>query len=280
MGKYDDAYKSYYNRINNKNNKIPEKKVALNIEMEEEFLIRKSKNRKGNFDNYINIIVMTTVIPVVMFTGIVGMKYLLGEVGKQIYNHVKRAVSTDLLYKKYVLNFIDTFDMDTLLKKETLSDLGVEMPKLKADEIATDVSNTNSDIDKEIESFNLDDNSINFAKSDARYKDVLKSLNGNKIKAKSEEGIVLSCSYKIIVSHIGGVIENIGENAGGHYISIKYDNGIISNYYNLPEINFKKGSSIKKGDKIADIKEERDIIFKIKQDDKFVHPRMYLDFLE
>ncbi|MGL5634010.1 MAG: M23 family metallopeptidase [Sarcina sp.] len=279
MGMYDDAYKSYYNRINNKskNSKVCEERNSLNIDMEEEFLIKKSKNKISFFDSYFNIIIVSTLIPTVMFMGIVALKYVPGKIGKEVYNHVKKAVSTDLLYKEYALNFINNFDIDSLLKKEKLNDLGVEMPKKEAEDVA---ANGGISSDKEIKSFNLDNNSIKFTEGKTEYKDLLESLKGSKLKAKSEEGIVLSCSYKIIVNHIAGVIENVGENASGYYLSIKHDNGIVTNYYNLPELKLEKGSSIRKGDTIADIKEKQDIIFKIKEDNKFIHPRMYLDFLE
>lgn len=276
MGRYDDAYKNYYNRIDDKP-RIKDDKSSLHIDMEEDLLIRKSRNRNKFFDSYLNIIVVSTLVPTIMFAGVVGIKYIGNDIGGHIYNHVKKIVSTDLLYKEYILSFMDKFDVDTLLKKDGLTNLGIEMPKEKGDELAT---NAAINAEKEIESFNLDNNSIKFSKSDEKYKEILKSLSGNKVKAKSEEGVVLSCSYKIIVNHLAGVIENVGENASGHYLSIKHDSGVITSYYNLPNLNLKKGSSIKRGETIADIKEERDIIFKMKEDDKFIHPRMYLDFLE
>ena len=51
-------------------------------------------------------------------------------------------------------------------------------------------------------------------------------------------------------------------------------------YYNLPKINYVKNQAIKKGDKIVEVKEARDIVFKIEENNNFVTPRKYLDFIK
>ncbi|WP_297518089.1 M23 family metallopeptidase [uncultured Clostridium sp.] len=269
MGKYDKVYEDYYKKINLGKNNFDENSEFSNEDVYNEKKVR--KKRINPVEEIIKIAVITTTIPVLFFGGIFMCKQFLGDEGKQIYNHIIKVISTDGYYKDKIVGVIDK-DKDSegeeLVQNEI--DETLKIRDAKAEEI----------VSAQPTSFVLDDENVERVKSDKSYSEFVTALDGIAIKAKSEEGLVLSCKFKIIASSESGIIEEVGENAEGFFLKIDHGAGVKTLYYNLPKINYVKNQAIKKGDKIVEVKEARDIVFKIEENNNFVTPRKYLDFIK
>lgn len=243
MGKYDKFYESYYKKLNSSSD---EKNANFyydeNRYNESRYVSSYSKKQKKS-----SKIGMLIFVSVLAFGGFGVYKFSQTKMGEDLYNTFLKAVSSVELVSN---------------EKKNNEELKIDN---QGEDLASPVFNQESE--KTI-------------KSDKKYSDLVSALSGVKIKAKSEQGLVLSCKYKIIATSLSGIVEEIGENAEGHFLILDHGNNIKTAYYNLPKVDFLNGEAIKKGEKITEIKEERDIVFKIKENDEFIAPMRYLDFIE
>ena len=262
MGKYDKIYENYYKKIDS-----DDRGREKESEVDYDDLYHRNSGGRNSGGNNIKGTVIALVIPILALGGFGVYKYAQTDSGKEIYNSI--------------MAFMEDNGIGIVSgEKESVTedDINAEIEKMMNEEVeetsATPVPTSAPT------SFVLDDENVEKVKSDDKYSNVVSALGGIEIKAKSEEGLVLSCQYKIIASSLSGVVEDVGENAEGHFLVVDHGEGLKTFYYNLPELNYVKGQSVKKGDKIAEIKEAKEIVFKIKENDKFVTPRKYADFIK
>ncbi|MGL4655421.1 MAG: M23 family metallopeptidase [Sarcina sp.] len=253
MGKYDKFYENYYKKLD-----VEEENKNFDFHYEDAQFRNDKYGRRQN--NSMGGIVLMFAIPILVLGGFGIYKFSKTDQGQKVYNDFLEAISS----------------VETIVSGEEKEDTIEEQKAQINDAIDEGVKPANT----APTSFVLDDDNVEMVDSDKKYSDFVSALNGIKVKAKSEEGIVLTCKYKIIATSLSGVIDAIGENAEGYFVTIDHGNDIKTSYYNLPELNYVKGQAIKKGEKITEIKEEREIVFKIKENDEFITPRMYLDFIE
>lgn len=313
MGKYNRYYEDYYKKKDEQNNDV---KLEANNDLENQsqsrYVIRGSNNGYNKGQNnknqdvvseIITIVTATTLIPTIFFAGVFMCKNTEGT-PKALYEHVKSAVTTNGFYKDKIELALKNSGISIVNPNESLSDsdkqstIGKEseLDKLadepldeslstsgnvSIDEVEVDkekqedtIKHTKGEEDEKKAKTNVE------IKLDEKYKGFVETLNGATVKAKSENGVVLSCQYKILASPVSGVVEEIGENAEGDFAVITHADGLKTLYYNLPKINLEKGQAIKKGEKIVDIKEEKEIVFKIKENDDFISPKAYAEFIK
>ena len=262
MGKYDKMYENYYKKIDS-----DDRGRDRESEIDYDDLYHRNSGGRNSRGRNMRGMVIALTIPILALGGFGVYKYAQTEKGKEIYNSI--------------MAFIEGNGIEVVSGEEervTEDDIKAEIEKMLDEEVKE--TSTKPVSTSAPTSFVLDDENIEKVKSDDKYSDVVNALGGIEIKAKSEEGLVLSCQYKIIASSLSGVVENVGENAEGDFLVVDHGEGLKTFYYNLPEINYVKGQSVKQGDKIAEVKEEREIVFKIKENDKFVTPRKYADFIK
>ena len=257
MGKYDKIYENYYKKIDS-----GDKSRERENDFDYEDLYQRNGGRKNSGGNQLKGTIIALTIPVLILGGFGIYKFAQTDQGKELYNKAMSFVESN------GIGIVKSDDAKANAKKEIDKELEKEIAE---DAIQTSVAPT---------SFVLNDENVEKVKSDDRYSKFVSALNGVEVKAKSEEGLVLSCKYKIIASALSGVVETIGENAEGYFLVIDHGDDMRTFYYNLPELDYVKGQAVKKGEKIAEIKETKDIVFKIKENDKFVTPRKYVDFIK
>ena len=248
MGKYDKFYESYYKKLNSGS----DEKEANFYYDENRYISSYSKKQKKSTDR-MNMFILILVLALGGF-GV--YKFSQTEMGENLNNTFLEAISSVELVASKEEN----------KKNNQSEDIDIISSK----------DGTNSDLVSPV----FSEKGTSVVKSDKKYSDFVSALNGIKIKAKSEQGLVLSCKYKLIATSLPGIIEEIGENAEGHFLIIDHGNNIKTAYYNLPQIDYVRGQKFEKGEKITEIKEEREIVFKIKENDKFVAPKMYLEFIK
>lgn len=256
MGKYDKSYENYYRKLNSDN-----EEEELNYSYDETYFLNNKYGRKQN--SPMGGMVILIMIPIIALGGFGIYKYSQTEQGQKLYD-----------------TFLDAIgDVGFISNEEVKSDSAKKIKK-EDDDISDAINEESKAASTAPTSFVLNDDNVEMVNSDKKYSEFVSALNGIKVKAKSEQGLVLSCKYKIIASSLSGIIDEVGENAEGHFVIIDHGNNIKTSYYNLPELNYVKGQAIKKGEKITEIKEEKEFVFKMKENDKFIAPRMYLDFIE
>ena len=286
MGKYNKEYSDYYKKINlnEKNEDNDRDKDERRYNIDDEYGLRhmkKTSNKRINhLEDTIKMIGVTTIIPTILFSGIFLSKGNFGEQGNKVYKHIKEAISTSGYYEEKIelalaenfniaasgessLSLDADIDKNITIEKE-LDKINVDK-EVKENESVTDVTTSKKEDVKIL--------------SDKTYIEFLENLKGVEIKAKSETGLVLKCRYKIVANGVAGIVKTTGENAEGHFILIEHADGIETAYYNLPSVDFEEGEAIKKGDKITEIKEESEIVFKISKDEEYVSPMKYFDFI-
>lgn len=303
MGKYDNEYEDYYKKINSDKEEVPERKYIRDSERKSSYEqagyelrhnMPNNKRPKNSVDEIVNIVVATTIIPTVLFTGVFISKNFLGEGGIKVYKHVKEAISTSGFYadkielalgieKNTEASAQASLNIDAKeSEKENLNDENIDKGTLTEDNKPQEGTENKDNTEKkqsDSENSETEKKEVKEIVADKSFMDYTKNLKGIDIKAKSEEGLVLTCMYKIIANNVAGVVSKVGENAEGYFITIKHDGGLETSYLNLPEIDFEEGEAIKKGDKIAEVKAECEFVFKISKDNEFVSPLKYAEFI-
>lgn len=316
MGKYNRYYEDYYKKVDNVNDS-PNLESNLSSNQEARYKIRGNNNmygsnsingnnkgrNRGNNDpisEVITIITTTTLIPTMLFSAVFICKNSFDGKVKYVYDHVKSAVSTDGFYKDTIelaLNksgvsivnpekSVNESDKQSAINK-TGEKKDLENQEAKQANVALSAEDLKDSDKTKAEDVKGDEKKSDEkketkadVKADKKYESFLNNLNGTKIKAKSDTGVVLACKYKILANPIAGVVEEVGENAEGYFVTISHADEIKTSYYNLPNMDLKKDQSIKAGDKIVDIKEEKEIVFKMKKNKDFISPKLYAEFIE
>lgn len=251
MGKYDKFYENYYKKLNSGSDS-----KETNFYYDESRYMNNYSKRHKKMVGGTN----TLILILVLILGAFGVyKFRKTQAGQSLYSSFLEVVNSI----KLVENNGELIAIDK--KGESISETVKDESKFVSSVPSSSVPS---------------EDNIQEVNSDKKYSEFVSALNGIEIKAKSEEGLVLSCKYKIIATSLPGVIDNIGENAEGYFLTIDHGNNIKTAYYNLPKIDYVIGQKFEKGEKITEIKEEREIVFKIKENDKFVAPRMYLEFIK
>ncbi|MGL4453600.1 MAG: M23 family metallopeptidase [Sarcina sp.] len=255
MGKYDKVYENYYKKLDSDNDGNEREYYYDEARYVNNKYGKRSKNSTGG-------IVMLIAIPILVLGGLGIYKFAQTKEGKEFYSSFIATIEEKI---EFISGNID--------KKYTSKD---KEDKEDKDEVIKESVKAANSVPS---SFVLNENNVERVKSDKKYNEVVSALNGIDIKAKSEQGLVLSCKYKIIATSLSGIVEEVGENADGHFLVIDHGNNIKTLYYNLPKFNYVEGQAIKKGEAIAEIKDEKEIIFKIKENDEFITPSKYLEFI-
>lgn len=293
MGKYDKVYEQYYRNIGG-SDKIFRNKQTENLN-DVKYTIRGSNrghnnNRRKNDDNLLvilaRIFLVSTVLSLALFSGIIICKYNFGQKGQYVYLYFKDVVSTDGYYKDY----ISSLKLDIVAKIKRDDDYFLDASMIEGKKNLEEKVEKAAKLDKEngdsakVGSFNIndsiveDDSSSNTLSEDS-YKDILSTFKGLDIKAKSDEGIVLSLEDKKLLLAKDGVVKDTDEKKEGFMVVIKYSDNLEGYFYNLESLDCKQGDKLKKGDGIGNIKTKKDIVFKLKANGEFVSPKEYLDFI-
>lgn len=257
MGKYDKFYENYYKKLNSDD----ENRNTDYSYDEPYFTNNRYGNKHNNLSGGVGVFIL---IPILILGGFGIYKFSKTENGQKLYSTFLEAMSS--------LEFVSG---DEKAKSEDSTGILKNEEENISDAINQEAKTTSV----APSSFVLDEDNIEMVASNQKYSKFVTALNGIDVKAKSEQGVVLLCKYKIIATSLSGVIDEVGENAEGYFLTIDHGNNIKTSYYNLPKLNYVKGESIKKGEVITEIKEEKEIVFKIKENDEFITPRMYLDFI-
>ena len=293
MGRYDKVYEQYYRNIGGSDKLFTDKQVEnLN---DAKYTIRGSnrgnnnKRRKNDGNLLIilaRIFLVSTVLSLILFSGIVMCKYNFGEKGQYVYRYFKDVVSTDGYYKEYISSL--KLDIVAKLKKDDDYFLDASMMESKKNldekvEKAAKLDKENNESAK-VGSFNVNDSLVEGDSSSSEsskdsYKDIVSTFKGFDIKTKSDEGIVLALEDKKLLLAKDGVVKETDEKKEGFMIVIKYNDNLEGYFYNLESLECKQGDTLKKGDGIGNIKTKKDIVFKLKANGEFVSPKEYLDFI-
>lgn len=292
MGKYNKYYEEYYNKNNIKEITKEDDLKSAPQAIQSRYVIRNVENKsksstvsgmkklpQSGSSDIVTIISVTTIIPIIFFITIYLCQYT--EKTKIIYEYVKETLMTENLYENNLVEIGKKFGIKIVDEQKESNETNEAIVnndkalKFQEEKIKSTFSSL---IGEHIKKYENEENFLN--EKIEQFRELVENLNGTIIKAKSETGIVLECKYKILANPIEGVVSEVGENAEGDFLIIKHENGIETIYYNLPKIDFKKGQNLKSGEKISDIKEEREIVFKMKENNEFISPKIYSELIK
>ena len=152
MGKYDNEYRHYYRRVSKNNDFIQQEE---NHEREFDYGYgNKNKNDTGNILTYFfKGLLGTTIASIILFGGIIGIKYFLGAEGERLYDNMKLTIEEKGNHKEAISKFISKLNISENVGK--LSNKNNEKIK-KEEEVKEELSNDS----QTVSSFKLNNNSI------------------------------------------------------------------------------------------------------------------------
>lgn len=153
MGKYDNEYRHYYTRVS-KNNKTVQPEENYERDFDYGYG-SKSKNDSGNILAYFfKGLAGTTVASIILFGGIIGIKYFLGAEGEKLYDNMKLTIEEKGSHKEKFSKIIGDLKISENIAK--ISNKNSENLKENEEKNKGEL-NSNS---QAVSSFKLSDNSI------------------------------------------------------------------------------------------------------------------------
>ena len=271
MGKYDNEYRHYYTRVSKYNKTIqPEE----NYERDFDYGYgTKSKNDSGNILKYFfKGLAGTTVASIILFGGIIGIKYFLGAEGEKLYDNMKLTIEEKGSHKEKFSKFIANLKRSESIAK--ISNKNSENLKENEEKNKGELNSNSQDIS----SFKLSDNSIVTKEEEGKVKSDDKRTVKNYSKVEeSNNNIIFKEVYGEITALLDGEVISVSENDEGQVVEIKYEDNLRGTYYNVGKVKVAKGEKIFGGEIIGQREVKGDVKLKMKKNDKFFTFKEYLN---
>lgn len=270
MGKYDNEYRHYYRRVSKNNDFIqPEE----NHEREFDYGYgNKNKNDTGSIVTYFfKGLFGTTIASIILFGGIIGIKYFLGAEGKRLYDNMKLTIEEKGNHKEAISKFISKLNISENVGK--LSNKNNEKIK-KEEEVKEELSNDS----QTVSSFKLNNNSI-VTKEEGEK---IKSDDKRTVKIYSEveelnNNIIFKDAHGEVIALLDGEVVAVSEDNGEQVVEIKYENELKGIYYNVGKAKVAKGEKIFSGEIIGQRESKGDVKLKMKKNEKYFSFKEYLN---
>lgn len=269
MGKYDNEYRHYYRRVSKSNDFIQQEE---NYEREFDYGYgNKNKNDTGNILTYFfKGLFGTTIASIILFGGIIGIKYFLGAEGERLYDNMKLTIEEKGNHKETISKFISKLNISENVAK--LSNKNNE--KTKKEEVKEELSNNS----QTVSSFKLSNNSI-VTKEEGEK---IKSDDKRTVKNYSEveelnNNIIFKDAHGEVIALLDGEVVAVSEDNGKQVVEIKYENELKGIYYNVGKAKVAKGEKIFSGEIIGQRESKGDVKLKMKKNEKYFSFKEYLN---
>lgn len=270
MGKYDNEYRHYYRRVSKNNDFIQQEE---NHEREFDYGYgNKNKNDTGNILTYFfKGLFGTTIASIILFGGIIGIKYFLGAEGERLYDNMKLTIEEKGNHKEAISKFISKLNISENVGK--LSNKNNEKIK-KEEEVKEELSNDS----QTVSSFKLSNNSI-VTKEEGEK---IKSDDKRTVKNYSEveelnNNIIFKDAHGEVIALLDGEVVAVSEDNGEQVVEIKYENELKGIYYNVGKAKVAKGEKIFSGEIIGQRESKGDVKLKMKKNEKYFSFKEYLN---
>lgn len=270
MGKYDNEYRHYYRRVSKNNDFIQQEE---NHEREFDYGYgNKNKNDTGNILTYFfKGLFGTTIASIILFGGIIGIKYFLGAEGERLYDNMKLTIEEKGNHKEAISKFISKLNISENVGK--LSNKNNEKIK-KEEEVKEELSNDS----QTVSSFKLSNNSI-VTKEEGEK---IKSDDKRTVKNYSEveelnNNIIFKNAHGEVIALLDGEVVAVSEDNGEQVVEIKYENELKGIYYNVGKAKVAKGEKIFSGEIIGQRESKGDVKLKMKKNEKYFSFKEYLN---
>lgn len=272
MGKYDNEYRHYYTRVS-KNNKIAQQEESYERDFDYGYGA-KSKNDSGNVLTYFfNGLIGTTIASVILFGGVIGIKYFLGDEGEKIYDNMKLTIEEKGNHKEKFSKFISNLKIQEGIAKIS-SKSGESLKKEEAEKDKEELSNNS----QSVSSFRLSDNSVVTKEEEGEIKSDDKRTIKNYSKVKeSNNNIIFKDVHGEIIALLDGEVVSVNESNGEQVVEIKYKDNLRGTYYNVGKAKVAKGEKIFGGEIIGQRESKGDVKLKMKKNDEFLTFEEYLN---
>lgn len=270
MGKYDNEYRHYYRRVSKNNDFIqPEE----NYEREFDYGYgNKNKNDTGNILTYFfKGLFGTTIASIILFGGIIGIKYFLGAEGERLYDNMKLTIEEKGNHKEAISKFISKLNISENVGK--LSNKNNEKIK-KEEEVKEELSNDS----QTVSSFKLNNNSIVTKEEGEKIKSDDKRTVKNYSEVKElNNNIIFKDAHGEVIALLDGEVVAVSEDNGEQVVEIKYENELKGIYYNVGKAKVAKGEKIFSGEIIGQRESKGDVKLKMKKNEKYFSFKEYLN---
>lgn len=270
MGKYDNEYRHYYRRVSKNNDFIQQEE---NHEREFDYGYgNKNKNDTGSIVTYFfKGLFGTTIASIILFGGIIGIKYFLGAEGERLYDNMKLTIEEKGNHKEAISKFISKLNISENVGK--LSNKNNEKIK-KEEEVQEELSNNS----QTVSSFKLNNNSI-VTKEEGEK---IKSDDKRTVKNYSEveelnNNIIFKDAHGEVIALLDGEVVAVSEDNGEQVVEIKYENELKGIYYNVGKAKVAKGEKIFSGEIIGQRESKGDVKLKMKKNEKYFSFKEYLN---
>lgn len=270
MGKYDNEYRHYYRRVSKNNDFIQQEE---NHEREFDYGYgNKNKNDTGSIVTYFfKGLFGTTIASIILFGGIIGIKYFLGAEGERLYDNMKLTIEEKGNHKEAISKFISKLNISENVGK--LSNKNNEKIK-KEEEVKEELSNDS----QTVSSFKLNNNSI-VTKEEGEK---IKSDDKRTVKNYSEveelnNNIIFKDAHGEVIALLDGEVVAVSEDNGEQVVEIKYENELKGIYYNVGKAKVAKGEKIFSGEIIGQRESKGDVKLKMKKNEKYFSFKEYLN---
>ena len=270
MGKYDNEYRHYYRRVSKNNDFIqPEE----NYEREFDYGYgNKNKNDTGNIlTHFFKGLFGTTIASIILFGGIIGIKYFLGAEGERLYDNMKLTIEEKGNHKEAISKFISKLNISENVGK--LSNKNNEKIK-KEEEVKEELSNDS----QTVSSFKLNNNSIVTKEEGEKIKSDDKRTVKNYSEVKElNNNIIFKDAHGEVIALLDGEVVAVSEDNGEQVVEIKYENELEGIYYNVGKAKVAKGEKIFSGEIIGQRESKGDVKLKMKKNEKYFSFKEYLN---
>lgn len=111
----------------------------------------------------------------------------------------------------------------------------------------------------------------------SKFGDIKDGLSNDGVNIKAPVGTKVKAAEKGTVIYVGNKIEEYG-----NIVIVQHDNGLISSYAHLNDVNVKNGASVKSGDVVGTVGKTGDVTepqlyFEVMKDKKPINPSKYLE---
>lgn len=270
MGKYDNEYRHYYRRVSKNNDFIQQEE---NHEREFDYGYgNKNKNDTGNILTYFfKGLLGTTIASIILFGGIIGIKYFLGAEGERLYDNMKLTIEEKGNHKEAISKFISKLNISENVGK--LSNKNNEKIK-KEEEVKEELSNDS----QTVSSFKLNNNSIVTKEEGEKIKSDDKRTVKNYSEVKElNNNIIFKDAHGEVIALLDGEVVAVSEDNGEQVVEIKYENELKGIYYNVGKVKVAKGEKIFSGEIIGQRESKGDVKLKMKKNEKYFSFKEYLN---
>ncbi len=270
MGKYDNEYRHYYRRVS-KNNDFIQQEESHEREFDYGYG-NKNKNDTGNILTYFfKGLFGTTIASIILFGGIIGIKYFLGAEGERLYDNMKLTIEEKGNHKEAISKFISKLNISENVGK--LSNKNNEKIK-KEEEVKEELSNDS----QTVSSFKLNNNSIVTKEEGEKIKSDDKRTVKNYSEVKElNNNIIFKDAHGEVIALLDGEVVAVSEDNGEQVVEIKYENELKGIYYNVGKAKVAKGEKIFSGEIIGQRESKGDVKLKMKKNEKYFSFKEYLN---